>query len=411
MTPVGHRRRRRSGVGLTHATRHAGIVVFAVLWPLAPLVTPGAAVPDPLASATAVVPTEAPPATPVDTAPPAEPDSAGTPDVTPEPAAVPEPAVVSPPAVPVSGTQSQIAVLARYSPVEIVLLVVAALVTGLALVGVRERIRVPLATRASDPAERGFPSPALTLVLAPGTDSARGTFLRAADLRFAMRAEVLVLPVLARTPDTADAWAQWHDVADTWLWHESWLRASPAMPSAVHSDGLLLGRNTQAPSAGLWRIPESVTVGVVPVSEGIILSRAAGSVSEVHRRWVDRVRIWRWESRTRPAAAILILHALVTFPLGLVVAAAALVLDVPGEVLAAALAPTAVGVLSAALRWAALDDLDRLTSLRVPPARGLVLLLTGPLHAAVVWAAAWRAMLAPTVSELRGASADSRVAA
>jgi hypothetical protein len=70
----------------------------------------------------------------------------------------------------------------------------------------------------------------------------------------------------------------------------------------------------------------------------------------------------------------------------------------PLTVLVAAALPAALGVVSAVLRWSALVDMDRSTSLRFPGGAGLLLLVTGPAHAALTAVAAWRAL--PTAPPL-----------
>jgi len=360
----------------TGMQRHLGVaVLLAGALLQTPLVTPGTTIDDPLLQATpAPVVTEsaAPSTIPVST-------SAVTATAPPEASTSDAPA-------PDQGFLTGLDV----AGFDIVLAAVAALATGLALVGLRERVRVPgPLLLGSDPRERPFPAPAQSLFLAHGTEAGPELLQHAAEYRFALRVDILVLPVLARPTHQGPSWIEWHDAADSWLWHESWLRASQGTLRAVEPDGLLLG--DEAPvgpesAGGVWAVPPASSIAVLGVSEGVILSRpAAGSLGELRERWARRVMIWRAEAGGRPAAGVLVLHGLTHFPLALALPVAALLAAVPGEVLAVALGPLAVGFVSAALRWAALDDLDRATTVRFPAALGALLVITGPLHAVSVW--------------------------
>jgi hypothetical protein len=290
--------------------------------------------------------------------------------------------------------------------VDAAVVVVAAVAGALAAVALRERYRFgPTDTDAGvDPRERPFPSPPRALMAAPGTRVPEGSAARAALLRAERRASVLVLPVLARPVPRRPRWTELHDAVDSWLWHESWLRSVEPPPTTLPLDGLLIGADLEVPHGRgrTARVPEGEALSVVGAAEGIILSRpAARSLRPLLARAARDAAVVAAEARRRPQAGVLLAHGLVGLPAGILALSVALVVGAPLPVLVAASLPAAMGAVSAALRWSALVDLDRSTSLRFPPGAGLVLLVTGPAHAALTSVAAWRALPAPAPLPLR----------
>ncbi|MGF1661623.1 MAG: hypothetical protein ACFCVG_03995 [Kineosporiaceae bacterium] len=307
-------------------------------------------------------------------------------------------------------------VLGGYRVVDVVLVVVAAVAAALAAVALRERYRFgPTDPGVGvDPRERPFPSPPRALMTAPGTRVPEGAAARATLLRAERRASVLALPVLAHPVSGRPRWTELHDAVDSWLWHESWLRTIEPPPTTLPVDGLLIGTDLEVPH-GRGRtacVPAGEPLSVVGAAEGIILSRpAARSVGALLARAARDAGVVGAEARRRPQAGVLLAHGLVGLPGTALVLPAAVLAGAPVTVLAAAALPAALGAVSAALRWSALVDLDRSTSLRFPAGAGLLLVLTGPAHAALVSVAAWRAVPAPRPLPLRPSAGLDEAAA
>jgi hypothetical protein len=279
---------------------------------------------------------------------------------------------------------------------DVVVLVVSALAAGLALVALQERhrFRPTDPTVGDDVRERPYPSPARALLTAPGTEVAEGAAARAANLRAAARASVLVLPVLAR-PSARPRWTELQDAVDSWIWHESWLRTVQPQPTTLPVDGLVIGTDFVVPRGRgrVVKIPEGEPLSVVPVSEGVILARPAarGTAGLVARAARD-ARVIAAEARRRPQSGVLLAHALVGFPLAVGLPIIAYATAAPVEVLWAACLPLATGILSTVLRWSALVDLDRSTTMRMPVGSGLRVVLTGPIHGLLMCAGGWRSL-------------------
>ncbi|MGF1647409.1 MAG: hypothetical protein ACFCVF_10905 [Kineosporiaceae bacterium] len=296
--------------------------------------------------------------------------------------------------------------LGSHREIDVVVVVVAAVAAALAAVALRERHRFGPTDPASgvDPRGRPFPSPPRALLTAPGTRAPEGAAARATLLRAERRASVLVLPVLAHPVARRPRWTELHDAVDSWLWHESWLRSVEPPPTTLPVDGLLIGTDLEVPR-GRGRtasVPANEPLSVVGVAEGVILSRpAARTVRAFLARAARDAGVVAAEARRRPQAGIMLAHGLVGLPSTALAPAAAVLTGAPLTVLVAAALPTALGIVSAALRWSALVDLDRSTSLRFPGLAGVLLLVTGPAHAALTAVATWQAVPAPRPLPLR----------
>jgi hypothetical protein len=190
-----------------------------------------------------------------------------------------------------------------------------------------------------------------------------------------------------------------HDVVDAWAWHEYWLPTGRAAGAVLPADGLVLGDAVALPdglSGGdlVAPVPEA-DPAVLPVSAGVILSRpAAADSGQLGRRLVREARALRAAAHQRAGAAVALAHSLTGPVSAVALPVAAVVGGAPVAVLAATLAPVGVGLVSTALRWAALDDADRATTLRLPVGRGWLLVVTGPAHAVLRCRAAWVALRA-----------------
>jgi hypothetical protein len=297
-------------------------------------------------------------------------------------------------------------VLAGYRGIELAAVVLAAVAAALAVVALRERHRFgPVDPDAGlDPRERPFPSPPRALLTAPGTVVPEGASSRAAVLRAERRASVLVLPVLAHPSPGRPRWTELHDAVDSWLWHESWLRSVEPPPTTLPVDGLLIGGDLEVPRGRgrVAQVPPGEPLSVVGTVEGVILSRpAARSMRALVARAARDARVVAAEARRRSPAGVLLAHELVGLPAAAVVPVVAVLSRAPVVVLLAAVLPAAVGVVSAALRWAALVDLDRSTSLRFGWGAGLLLTVSGPAHAALVSVGAWQSLGTPRPLPLR----------
>lgn len=312
--------------------------------------------------------------------------------------------IVLPLTLPVSLPEA-VPLVGGYRGIDLAVVAVAAVATALAVVALRERYRFG-PTRLDfgiDPRERPFPSPPRALLTAPGTEVAEGTAARAAMLRAERRASVLVLPVLAH-PSSRPRWTEIHDAVDSWLWHESWLRSVEPSPTTLPVDGLLIGSDMTVPTGRgrVTRLPAGEPLSVVGASEGVILSRpAARSARGLVARAARDAGVVAAEARRRPQAGVLLAHGLVGLPIAAIAPVVALADGAPPEILLASLLPAAVGLVSAALRWSALVDLDRSTSLHLPVWSGLALLGTAPAHAALVVAGAWGSLGLPRPLPLR----------
>jgi len=278
---------------------------------------------------------------------------------------------------------------------DVALLVLSLVATVLALVSLHERLAPPRASRArTPPPAAGGWSPAPRLLAAEGT-------VRPADLQVPAvpRDGVAVLPVLARPERAPVGWMELHDVVDAWAWHEYWLPTGRAAGAVLPADGLVLGDAVALPdglSGGdlVAPVPEA-DPAVLPVSAGVILSRpAAADSGQLGRRLVREARALRAAAHQRAGAAVALAHSLTGPVSAVALPVAAVVGGAPVAVLAATLAPVGVGLVSTALRWAALDDADRATTLRLPVGRGWLLVVTGPAHAVLRCRAAWVALRA-----------------
>jgi hypothetical protein len=301
-----------------------------------------------------------------------------TPSPSPEPGEDPDPAGAA------GSTRTSHLVLA-------VLAVAAALLASASML---ERLRPPGRRRRPDRAGR---TPARgVLRVAPGT-------ARPPEDRLPPVAEdgVVALPVLALPEEAQPSWTQLHDLVDAWTWHQSWLAAGRGARVVVPVDGLVIGRGLDAEDPrihdlGLVKPLPDGPSRVAGVEEGIILSRpAACSVRDLTPRLRREVEALAAAARYRAWAAAARAHSLVGFPLAVLLPVVAVLLGSPIWVVALAVAPTAVGLVTALLRWAALDEVDRATTLRIPLPRGFLLVATGPIHAALRWVAAWAALRSP----------------
>jgi hypothetical protein len=369
-----------------------------------PLVTPSAAVPDQLVpDAGSTGSADVPVATPRDLPPRATPAQAGTPAATGEPAPRPDRAVPS------GGGATETGV--GDSPVGRVVgglvVAVAAIATALAFVALHERLAPPRAggpfpagrsggaagLRGGAAGRAGGPAAPARVLTSPGTTRppAGAVPELAAD-------GVAVLPVLARPSAAGAGWAALHDVVDTWAWHEYWLPTGRAAAAVLPVDGLVLGELVSLPGAPAGDLVAPVPGAdpvVLPVSAGVILARpAAADTGDLAARLVLEARALRAAARLRTGAALAFVHFL-TAPFSvLVLPAAALAVRAPVAVLVTSLVPGGVALVTAALRWAALDDADRATTLRLPVHRGWLLVVTGPGHAILRCRAAWAALRA-----------------
>jgi hypothetical protein len=249
----------------------------------------------------------------------------------------------------------------------------------------------PTASRDTSPADRA------RLLTGPATSSPAGAAVPAVA-----PAGVAVVPVLARPEEGGGNWTQMHDLVDTWAWHEYWLPTGRSGGAVLPADGLVLGDavalDQEAVTWGPGLVapfPGSDPV-VLPVSAGLILSRPAAADPGELRPWLAReVRALRAAARQRATAGLAYAHSL-TGPLWAVgLPVTAWLAGVGPWVAAVTFAPLGVGVVTAVLRWAAMADVDRSTTLRLPVRRGALLLATGPLHALMRTREAWSALAAP----------------
>jgi hypothetical protein len=213
---------------------------------------------------------------------------------------------------------------------------------------------------------------------------------------------VACLPVLAGPEGRRPGWVELHDAVDAWTWHEYWLLADRGAGVVLPADGLGLGSEVMVEDDALAWGPGLVApfpgaaVHVHSVAERVILTRPAARGPRELRPWLVReARALRAAGPHRVGASAALTAALVGFPLAVLLPVLALLLQSPVVIVAASFAPLGVGVISSALRWAALDELDRATTVRVPLRLGVLLVLTGPLHALLRCAAAWSALQRP----------------
>lgn len=304
--------------------------------------------------------------------------------------------------------------LAAYGVLDVVLLVVSAVVGALSIVALSERHRfASVVATAGDTRARPFPSRSRALLTAPGTVVAEGAAARAAALRASLRASVLVLPVLARASQRP-GWCQLHDAADSWLWHESWLRSQQPAPRTLPVDGLVIGTDLVVPQGrvALVRVPDAAPLSVVPAAEGVILSRpAARRLRDLVGRIARDARVVAVEARRRPQSGVLLTHGLVGFPVAVAAPVAAFALSSPPAVAWAALLPLAAGGVSTVLRWSALAHLDRSTTVHLPVWSGLLLALTGPLHAALTCVGSWASFAVHPPVDIGDTASSARLAA
>lgn len=329
-----------------------------------------------------------------------------------EPAQPAEPApVVAPPPVesrplvdPVADPAADVAADPRRAS-GVVLTVLAVLTVIAVVLGVAS-----LSERLAPPSSRRRPqapvwesSPAALLHTGPDTVLPSGARVPAVAAT-----GLAVVPVLARPGAGAGTWTEVHDLVDTWAWHEYWLPTGRAAGAVLPADGLVLGDGVALDTDEVrWGpglvapFPGSEPV-VLPVSAGLILSRPAATSAAQLRPWLAReVRALRAASQQRTGAALAFVHTL-TGPLWAVgLPVAAVVAGVGPWLLALTTAPLGVGVVTAALRWAAMDDADRSTTLRLPVRRGALLIATGPVHALLRMREAWSALAAPPPVTMR----------